>query len=83
MGEVEQPQGGGNRAGRPRRRELTARELEVLRYYAHGLERRMVATAMGISPETVKSYCESAKAKLAAKNMAHAVALAFRLGLID
>ena len=42
----------------------------------------MVAQAMGVSPETVKTTIAHARAKLRAKNTAHAVGNAIRLGLI-
>lgn len=70
---------------RPRRRvdELLPSELYVLRWYSHGLTAEMVADVMGISPYTVRQYRDRARLKLAAKNTAHAVAIAFRHGLLD
>lgn len=70
---------------RPRRRvdELLPSELYVLRWYSHGLNAEMVADVMGISTYTVRAYRDRAKLKLAAKTMPHAVAIAFRHGLLD
>jgi DNA-binding CsgD family transcriptional regulator len=59
------------------------RELEVLRYTSHGLRWRECAAAMDLSPHTVNTHLEHARRKLGAKNTAHAVAIALRLGLID
>ena len=61
---------------------LTSRELQVLEWYSRGLRTMMVAQAMGVSPETVKTTIAHARAKLRAKNTAHAVGNAIRLGLI-
>ena len=59
------------------------RELDALRYSSHGLRERECADAMGVSEETVKTHLDFARRKLRAKNTAHAVAIALRLGLID
>lgn len=61
---------------------LTPRELEALRWFSHGLTREMVAEVMGISTETVKTTVAVARMKLRAKNTAHAVGNALRLGLL-
>ena len=61
---------------------LTDEEVETLTCYSHGLERPHVADVLGVSPETVKSRVVTARRKLAAKNVTHAVAVAFRIGLI-
>jgi DNA-binding CsgD family transcriptional regulator len=71
------------KAARPERRDLTATEVEILRWASHGLTDQMTAEAMGRSLDTVKNSGRAARAKLAAKNTAHAVAIALRLGLID
>jgi DNA-binding CsgD family transcriptional regulator len=63
--------------------DATARELEVLRYTSYGLKWRECADAMGIAPDTVMAHLSHVRRKLRAKNTAHAVAIALRLGLID
>ena len=67
----------------PSGRELTARELEVLRLAADGGSTATIAERLGISPATVKSHFEAGYAKLGARNRAEAVAIAFRRGLIS
>ena len=62
---------------------LTPREIEVLQHLATGLTNEATATALFLSPTTVRSYAENAMAKLEANNRLHAVAKALRLGLID
>jgi DNA-binding CsgD family transcriptional regulator len=70
-----------------RKRELgdepTERELEVLRLVAAGRTARQVADTLGISNETVKSHLKKLNLRLAAKTGTHAVAIAWRRGLID
>ena len=63
--------------------ELTAIEVDTLRYLSHGLSRNDIARLRFVSPETVKSQTELMRAKLAAKTTAHAVAIAFRHGIIS
>ena len=62
---------------------LTPREIEVLQHLADGLTTEATATALFLSPTTVRSYAENAMAKLEASNRLHAVVKALRLGLID
>jgi DNA-binding CsgD family transcriptional regulator len=65
------------------RLQLTARETEVLQLVADGLLNKQIAERMDISQETVKSFGECIRAKLDAKNRAHAAAIGLRLGLIS
>ena len=62
---------------------LTRPELDALRAASHGLTERMAADVYGISVNTNKRRLESARLKLAAKNTAHAVAIALRSGAIE
>ncbi|WP_205696355.1 response regulator transcription factor [Conexibacter sp. SYSU D00693] len=61
---------------------LSGRELEVLRLLAEGMTTAKAAEALFLSPTTVRSYVESAMAKLEAGNRVQAVAIALRRGLI-
>jgi DNA-binding CsgD family transcriptional regulator len=71
-------------ADRPRRgRELTPPMIVNLLYASHGCDERETAAARGVSYETVHGQMAEARARLAAKNAAHAVAIAFRFGLIQ
>jgi DNA-binding CsgD family transcriptional regulator len=56
--------------------------LEVLILSAEGLTAREVADRFGTSPDTVRTQRERLITKLGARNMAHAVALAFASGEI-
>lgn len=67
----------------PQIRTPTARELDALRCISYGMTEEMVAEALGITPSMAKDAVKSARYKLAAKNAAHAVAKAFRLGLLS
>lgn len=59
------------------------RWVEVLRLSSHGLTRKRVAREMGIGEETVKTHLQRAAVALGANNTTHAVAIAWRKGLIE
>jgi LuxR family maltose regulon positive regulatory protein len=62
---------------------LSQRELEVLGLIAAGLTNREIATALFISPETVKKHSGGIYAKLDVGNRTAAVARARNLGILD
>lgn len=62
---------------------LTRREMEALRLVAEGLTSPEIARRLGITSHTVDWYMNGIQAKLQARNRPHAVALAFRLGLVS
>ena len=53
-------------------------EVEVLALYASGLTRAEIATHIGLSAHTVGHYLTTAKDKLHARSLAHAVYLLSR-----
>lgn len=59
---------------------LTAREREVLRLVADGLQNRQIAARLHISPHTAKFHVASILAKLGAASRTEAVTLAARRG---
>ena len=61
---------------RDRLRDLTPRELQVLRLLAGGLDQKAVAARLVISPNTVATHIEHILGKLGARSRAHAVSLA-------
>ena len=61
---------------------LTEREVEVLRFLAHGLTTAQTGTEMFISENTVKTHIRHILEKLEVSNRAEAVAKATQLGLI-
>ncbi len=69
----------------PRRVEQdpTPREREVLQLIADGLVNREIGVELHLSEETVKSHVRHLLAKLQARSRAHAVAIAFRRGLVE
>jgi DNA-binding NarL/FixJ family response regulator len=61
---------------------LSAREREILRLLSNGRSNKEIAEALGISPDTVRTYVRRAMAKLEADTRTQAVAIAIRSGLI-
>jgi DNA-binding NarL/FixJ family response regulator len=71
-----------NQAVDPSERELTSRELAVLRMLADGEVTRGIAEQLNYSERTVKNIVRDVLVKLECRTRAHAVALATRRGLI-
>jgi LuxR family quorum-sensing system transcriptional regulator ExpR len=63
--------------------ELTKRELQVLAQVSIGQQRHEVARQLGVAESTIKWHSTNIKNKLGAVNSAHAVALAFRAGVLQ
>ncbi|MEM7742870.1 MAG: LuxR family transcriptional regulator [Pseudomonadota bacterium] len=63
-------------------RPLSNRERDAVRLIADGLSRGQAAERLGISENTFRVYIDSARHKLGALNIPHAVALAAHRGLI-
>jgi DNA-binding NarL/FixJ family response regulator len=61
---------------------MSARETEVLRLVADGLETREIAERLCYSPRTVKSILHDITNRFQLRNRTHAVAFALREGLI-
>ncbi|WP_320775663.1 helix-turn-helix transcriptional regulator [Streptomyces sp. CRN 30] len=61
---------------------LTARETDVLRLIADGMETREVAAELAYSERTVKTVLQGVTMRLHLRNRTHAVAYALREGLI-
>jgi len=66
----------------PERRNLTAREFQVLTLLADGLEQSEIAERLMISPKTVATHIERILAKLGVRSRAQAVAVAYRETLV-
>jgi DNA-binding NarL/FixJ family response regulator len=76
---------GGEPASEPPRRrvDLTERELQVLRGMADGKSNAEIGRELFVSEDTVKTHARRLFRKLGARDRAHAVAAAFRAGLVD
>lgn len=61
---------------------LTSRELEVLEHVADGLTADQIGRQLHLSRETVRSHLKALRHKLGAADRAHAVAKAFRAGVL-
>jgi len=79
------PDGVDDPAGQPAergRRELSARELEVLGLVARGCRVEDIASELVLSPHTVRNHIRNILVKLGAHSKVEAVATAVRAGLI-
>ncbi|RZS37828.1 DNA-binding NarL/FixJ family response regulator [Herbihabitans rhizosphaerae] len=63
-------------------RPLSQREYQVLHLIADGLENQAIAKILYVSVETVRTHVKSILRKLAARDRTHAVAVAFRSGVL-
>jgi DNA-binding NarL/FixJ family response regulator len=63
-------------------RELSGREVEVLRLVAEGQSNKAIGVAMGLSALTVKSHLARIARKLGTGDRAGMVAVALRTGII-
>jgi DNA-binding NarL/FixJ family response regulator len=62
---------------------LTAREQQVLRYAARGLNRREIAARLDVSVNTVRSHSQHMLSKLGVHTTLEAVAMVLREGDVD
>lgn len=62
---------------------LTPRELEILELLAEGLRQSDIAERLVISPKTVGTHVGRILAKLGVRSRVHAVAVAYRDGLLE
>ncbi len=60
---------------------LTARQVEILRYFAKGLSSKAVASALGISALTVRTHTRNILRDCSVHNIRQAILLAQRHGL--
>jgi LuxR family quorum sensing-dependent transcriptional regulator len=65
-----------------RRRAITLRESEVLKWAASGKTAGEIAVITGLSERTVNQHCVNAQTKLGTKNRTHTVVEAIRHRLI-
>jgi DNA-binding CsgD family transcriptional regulator len=64
------------------RPKVTPRELEVLELVAEGLSTREIARRLWVTEETVKTHIRRLHDRLGARTRVHAVAIAFRAGVL-
>lgn len=62
---------------------LTGREIEVLKWAAHGKTSREISEILIVSVNTVNFHMKNAKSKLETVNKTAAVARASKLGLLN
>ena len=74
--------GGHNGSASPNQPPLSRRESQVLQLIADGLENQAIANTLLVSVETIRTHVKSILRKLTARDRTHAVAIAFRSGLL-
>lgn len=62
---------------------LSPREIEVLQWSAFGKEAPMIATITGLKVHTVRAYAKSARNKLNASTISHAITKAVKMRIIN
>ncbi|MFK4871859.1 response regulator transcription factor [Novosphingobium sp. ZW T3_23] len=63
--------------------QLTARELDVLRFVAMGRSAKETAIELKIAPCTVERHVENVRLKTRTRNRAHMIAHVMREGLLE
>lgn len=63
-------------------RSITPRELQCLRHIAQGHSDKDIGAALFLSEFTVKTHVGRLFKRLGARNRAHAVAIAFEVGIL-
>lgn len=63
-------------------RDLTPRQLDVLRGMANGEQYKMMCDRLGMSMGTLKTHVHSMLDRLGARNAAQAVAIGMRRGIL-
>lgn len=76
-------EGTGRRITRPKKHNLTTREVEVLTWAALGKSAWEIGEILAIAKRTVDEHAQTATRKLGAVNRTHAVALAVRDRIIS
>ena len=64
-------------------KDLTSRDLEIMRLLAEGCTLPQIADALGLSYKTAANSCTRIKARLGAASTADLVRIAIRTGLVD
>jgi LuxR family transcriptional regulator, transcriptional regulator of spore coat protein len=62
---------------------LTERQLDVLELVSEGYSDEEIGGKLGIARKTVRNHLDVIRVKLEARNRAHVVSRAARLGLLD
>ena len=61
---------------------LSRRELQILTLLSEGLRKHQISDQLGISPSTVATHAKNIYHKLGVVNVAGAIGLAFRSGIL-
>jgi transcriptional regulator EpsA len=72
-----------NGVGSRSRRQITQREVEILRWIREGKTNTDIARILAVSPWTVKNHVQTILKKLSAQTRGHAVVRAMNLGILD
>lgn len=64
-------------------KKLSGREIELITYTARGHTAKEIARLTGLEPRTIEAYIINIRKKLNAKNIAHAVFIAYKANIIN
>lgn len=64
-------------------RNLNSKELDIISHSANGLTAKQIARQTGLEHRTVESYVATIKKKLGAKNITHAVYIAYSNSVVS
>lgn len=62
---------------------LSNREIQIIRYKAHGFTAKEIAKRIGLEHRTIEIYVENIKRKLEAKNISHAIYIAIQKKILS
>ena len=62
--------------------ELTKRQVQILQLLADGITTEEIPLKLGLSWYTIRAHIRYARSRLKARSIAHAIAIAFRKGII-
>lgn len=64
-------------------KKLSKQEVEVIKHSSEGYSAKEIAKVMDLHPRTIEAYITTIRKKLQAKNMAHAVSIAYKKNLME
>jgi two-component system, NarL family, response regulator len=70
-------------SARRTRKELSCREVQILKLISEGQSNKEISSLLNISAETVKFHVSNVITKIGARDRTHAIVIAFQRGILD